>query len=66
MKMLEECINKIFEKSVLVEDKEEKELLKSVYYHLLDYEDILNRVINLNNEIDNILKRWELVKKSNE
>lgn len=66
MKMLEECIEKIFEKADLIDNDIDKELYKSIYYHLCDYKDILDRVIELNNEIDNISYRWELVKKSNE
>lgn len=64
MKMLEDCINEIDNKISLCNDID-KELYKSIYYHLCDYKDILNKVIDLNNEIDNISKRWELVKKSN-
>lgn len=66
MKMLEECIEKIFEKADLIDNDIDKELYKSIYYHLCDYKDILDRVIELNNEIDNISHRWELVKKANE
>ena len=66
MKMLEECIEKIFETADLIDNDIDKELYKSIYYHLCDYKDILDRVIDLNNEIDNISHRWELVKKSNE
>ena len=66
MKMLEGCIEKIFETADLIDNDIDKELYKSIYYHLCDYKDILDRVIDLNNEIDNISHRWELVKKSNE
>lgn len=65
MKMLEDCINEI-DKKISLCSEADKELYKSIYYHLCDYKDILNRVIELNNEIDNISKRWELVKKANE
>lgn len=66
MKMLEDCINEIDKKINFNQNDNEVELLKSIYYHLCDYKDILNKVIDLNNEIDNISKRWELVKKANE
>lgn len=66
MKMLEDCINEIDKKINFNQNDAQKELYKSIYYHLCDYKDILNRVIELNNEIDNISKRWELVKKANE
>lgn len=66
MKMLEDCINEIDKKINFNQNDNEVELLKSIYYHLLDYKDILNKTIELNNEIDNISKRWRLVKKANE
>lgn len=66
MKMLEDCINEIDKKINFNQNDAQKELYKSIYYHLCDYKDILNKVIELNNEIDNISKRWELVKKANE
>lgn len=66
MKMLEDCINEIDKKINFNQNDAQKELYKSIYYHLCDYKDILNKVIDLNNEIDNISKRWELVKKANE
>lgn len=61
MKMLEECIDKIFDLSTI--DEENKELFKSIYYHLSDYKDILDKVIDLNNEIGNISKRWNMINK---
>lgn len=66
MKMLEDCIKEIDEKINFNQNDVQKELYKSIYYHLLDYKDILNKTIELNNEIDNISKRWRLVKKANE
>lgn len=66
MKMLEDCINEIDKKINFNQNDAQKELYKSIYYHLCDYNDILNKVIELNNEIDNISKRWGLVKKANE
>lgn len=66
MKMLEDCIKEIDEKINFNQNDAQKELYKSIYYHLCDYKDILNKVIDLNNEIDNISKRWGLVKKANE
>lgn len=66
MKMLEDCIKEIDEKINFNQNDAQKELYKSIYYHLCDYKDILDRVIELNNEIDNISHRWELVKKANE
>ena len=66
MKMLEDCINEIDKKINFNQNDAQKELYKSIYYHLCDYKDILNKVIELNNEIDNISKRWRLVKKANE
>lgn len=66
MKMLEDCIKEIDEKINFNQNDAQKELYKSIYYHLCDYKDILNKTIELNNEIDNISKRWGLVKKANE
>lgn len=66
MMMLEECIDKIFEKSVLCDNEEDRELYKSIYHHLLDYKEVLNKSIELTNEISEISNRWELVKKANE
>ena len=66
MKMLEDCINEIYRKSELADNDINKELYQSIYHHLLDYKDILNRSIELTNEITNISNRWELVKKANE
>lgn len=37
MRMLEDCINKIFEKANLTHYEQDKELYKSIYYHLCDY-----------------------------
>lgn len=81
MMMLEECIDKIEHKTQLSqvlypaltiegeeqakELEEERELLKSLYYHLLDYKDVLNKSIELTNEIAEISHCWELVKKAN-
>lgn len=72
MEMLENCIDKIFEKADLTDSKYDKKLSpkagsrhKSIYYHLCDYKDILSKTIELNNEIGEISKRWELVKKAN-
>ena len=77
MIMLEDCIEKIerkmqlndilYEQSVSKKEiEEERELVKSIYYHLLDYKEVLNKAIELTNEINNISNRWELVKKANE
>lgn len=63
MKMLEQCIDEIFEKSQLTDNENDKELYKSIYYHLSDYKDILNKTIELNNEIENISNRWNMLKK---
>lgn len=65
MMMLEDSIEKIFQKAELSDNEADKELLKSVYYHLCDYKDILNKSIELSNEITEISHRWELVKKAN-
>lgn len=64
MIMLEDCIEKIFEQSNL--DSDNKELYRSIYYHLSDYKDILNGVIELNNEIDKVAERWALVSKTHQ
>lgn len=66
MKMLEDCINEIDKKINFNQNDNEVELLKSIYYHLLDYKEILNKSIELTNEITEISNRWELVKKANE
>lgn len=63
MKMLEDCIDEI-DKKISLCSEADKELYKSIYYHLSDYKDILNRVIGLNNEITNISSRWDLIKNS--
>ncbi len=65
MKMLEDCINEIDKKIDLCSEAD-KELYKSIYYHLCDYKDVLNKSIELANEITEISSRWELVKKANE
>lgn len=63
MIMLEDCINKIDSKIEFNQNESEKELLKSIYYHLLDYKDILNKTIELTNEIYEIENRWHLIEK---
>ena len=63
MEMLENCIEKIYEKADLTDYDRDKELYKSIYYHLCDYKDILNKSIELSNEIGEISKRWELVRR---
>lgn len=65
MKMLEQCIDEIFEKSQLTDNENDKELYKSIYYHLSDYKDILNKTIELNNEIRGISERWQLINRVN-
>lgn len=65
MMMLEESIENIWRKAELSDNEADKELLKSVYYHLCDYKDVLNKSIELTNEITEISHRWELVKKAN-
>lgn len=65
MMMLEDSIDKVFQKAELCDNEADKELLKSVYYHLCDYRDVLNKSIELSNEITEISHRWELVKKAN-
>lgn len=65
MKMLEDCINEI-DKKIDLCGEADKELYKSIYYHLCDYKDVLNKSIELANEITEISSRWELVKKANE
>ena len=66
MIILEDCIDKIFEKANSTRYEVDKDLYKSIYYHLCDYKDVLNKNIELKNEIENITSRWELVKKANE
>ncbi len=66
MVMLADCIDKIFEKMVLCEDENDRELYKSAYYHLCDYKDTLDLVIKMTNNVNDISHRWELVKKSQE
>ena len=66
MKMLEDCINEVYRKYELSDNEDDKELYNSVYHHLLDYKEILNKSIELTNEITEISNRWELVKKANE
>lgn len=65
MKMLEECINKIFEKAELTRYEDDKELYKSIYHHLCDYRDVLNKSVELTNEIYALQNRWALIKKAN-
>ena len=66
MKMLEDCINEVYRKYELIDNECNRELYNSVYHHLLDYKEILNKFIELTNEITEISNRWELVKKANE
>lgn len=63
--MLEQCIDEIFEKSQLTDNENDKELYKSIYYHLSDYKDILNKTIELDNEIRGISERWQLINRVN-
>ncbi len=65
MLMLEDCIELVSRKEELSQDNDMKELYKSIYYHLSDYKDILNKSIELTNEITEISNRWELVKLAN-
>lgn len=65
MKMLEQCIDEIFEKYQLTENENDKELYKSIYYHLCDYKGVLDKSIQLGNEIENISNRWNMLKKAN-
>lgn len=66
MKMLEQCIDETFEKSQLTDNENDKELYKSIYYHLSDYKDILNKTIELDNEIRGISERWQLINRIND
>jgi len=66
MIMLEDSINEVYRKYELSDNEDEKELYNSIYHHLLDYKEVLNKAIELTNEINNISNRWELVKKANE
>lgn len=66
MKMLEDCINEVYRKYELSDNEDDRELYNSIYHHLLDYKEILNKSIELTNEIAEISNRWELVKKANE
>lgn len=66
MKMLEDCINEVYRKYELSDNEDDRELYNSIYHHLLDYKEILNKSIELTNEITEISNRWELVKKANE
>lgn len=66
MKMLEQCIDETFEKSQLTDNENDKELYKSIYYHLSDYKDILNKIIELDNEIRGISERWQLINRIND
>lgn len=66
MIMLEDCIDKISKREELSQDTDTKELYKSIYYHLCDYKDILDKSIDLTNEIKQVSERWELVRKANE
>lgn len=65
MLMLEDCIDKIFEKADLTHYEHDKELYKSIYYHLCDYKDLLNKSIDLNNEIEEISNRWKMLQIAN-
>ena len=65
MKMLEECINEIFRKSEVTRYEDDKELYKSIYHHLCDYKDILNKTTELTEEIEKITNRWDMIKKAN-
>lgn len=68
MTMLEDCINKIFDtfsgqspKANLTHYEQDKELYKSIYYHLCDYKGVLDKSIELNNEIGEISNRWKML-----
>ena len=64
MIMLEDCIDKIFEKANLTHYEVDKDLYKSIYYHLCDYKDILKKCNDLTSEINQLSNRWELVKRT--
>lgn len=64
MIMLEDCINKIFEKAQLTHYECDKELYKSIYYHLCDYKGVLNKTIELNNELGEITNRWKMLQRA--
>lgn len=59
--MLEDCIDKIYEKAELTRYEQDKELYKSIYYHLCDYKGVLDKSIELNNEIGEISNRWKML-----
>ena len=79
MEMLDNCIDKIFDtfsgqspKADLTDCEYDKELSpkagsrhKSIYYHLCDYKGVLDKSIQLGNEIENISNRWNMLKKAN-
>ena len=67
MLMLEECIDMISDKIKLDSASEDvkKELFNSIYYHLCDYKDILEKSIDLTNELAEVSQRWSLVKQAN-
>lgn len=61
MKMLEDCIDFISFREDISNDVNTKDYFKSIYYHLNDYKDLLNKSIELSNEISLLTDRWELV-----
>ena len=64
MILLDNAIDRIFEKSTLADNEDDRDLYKSIYYHLCDYKDILNKCNDLTSEINQLSNRWELVKRT--
>jgi hypothetical protein len=64
MILLDNAIDRIFEKSTLSDNEDDRILYKSIYYHLCDYKDILEKCNNLTSEINQLSNRWELVKRT--
>ena len=66
MLMVDDCIDKIFSKAELSDSDDDKELYKSIYYHLLDYKDTMGKVVNLIDEVEEVSNRWKMVRKAND
>ena len=64
MILLDNAIDRIFEKSTLADNEDDRILYKSIYYHLCDYKDILKKCSDLTSEINQLSNRWELVKRT--
>lgn len=64
MKTLKECINMLKYEIDTCENGIRKDLFNSIYYHLSDYSDILDKTTDLYLEIEARNNRWAMLEKN--